>query len=236
METLIDPRKTRPRKPRAGKTAGKKAGEADAPKVTRDPEGTRARILAAATEEFARHGLGGARVERIAEVAGTNKRMLYYHVGNKEGLYLAVLEGAYERIRVAERTLSLETLTPPEAIARLIQFTWQYFLDNPEFMALLNTENLHRAELLKTSKKVHAMHSPFVQMIADVLKRGVAAGVFRPGVDPVQLYISIAGLAYFYLSNVHTLSVIFGRDLLAETEKTARLTHMVELVLSSLRA
>ncbi|MCW2237510.1 TetR family transcriptional regulator [Azospirillum canadense] len=232
METLIDPKKTRPRKPRAGKTAG----ETDAPKVTRDPEGTRARILAAATEEFARYGLGGARVERIAEVAGTNKRMLYYHVGNKEGLYLAVLEGAYERIRVAERTLSLETLTPPEAIARLIQFTWQYFLDNPEFMALLNIENLHRAELLKTSEKVHAMHSPFVQMIADVLKRGIAIGVFRPGVDPVQLYISIAGLAYFYLSNVHTLSVIFGRDLLAEDEKTARLTHMVELVLSSLRA
>lgn len=228
METLIDPKKTRPRKPRAGKGNG--------PKVTRDPEGTRARILAAATEEFARHGLGGARVERIAEVAGTNKRMLYYHVGNKESLYLTVLEGAYERIRVAERTLSLETLDPPDAIARLITFTWQYFLDHPEFMALLNVENLHRAELLKTSTKVHAMHSPFVQMIADVLARGVATGLFRSGVDPVQLYISIAGLAYFYLSNVHTLSVIFGRDLLAEAEKTARLTHMVELVLSSLRA
>ncbi|WP_448206695.1 TetR family transcriptional regulator [Azospirillum sp. sgz302134] len=223
MDTLIDRKKAR-------------AGKADVPKATRDPEGTRARILAAATEEFARHGLGGARVERIAEVAGTNKRMLYYHVGNKESLYLAVLEGAYERIRVAERTLSLETLAPPEAIARLIGFTWQYFLDHPEFMALLNIENLHKADLLKTSQKIHAMHSPFVQMIADVLKRGVATGVFRPGVDPVQLYISIAGLAYFYLSNVHTLSVVFGRDLLAEDAKAARLNHMVELVLSSLRA
>ena len=222
MDTLTDPKKT----------LGPKA---ETPKATRDPEGTRARILAAATEEFARHGLGGARVERIAEAAGTNKRMLYYHVGNKESLYLTVLEGAYEHIRAAERTLSLETLDPPDAIARLIGFTWQYFIDHPEFMALLNTENLHRAELLKTSQKVHAMHSPFVQLLADVLARGAAQGLFRTGVDPVQLYISIAGLAYFYLSNVHTLSVIFGRDLLAEEAKDARLNHMVELVLASLR-
>lgn len=205
-------------------------------KVTRDPEGTRARILAAATEEFARHGLGGARVDRIAEAAGTNKRMLYYHVGNKESLYLAVLEGAYEHIRVTERTLSLETLSPPEAIARLIGFTWQYFIDHPEFMALLNIENLHRAELLKGSDKVPSMHSPFVRLIGDVLKRGVEQGLFRDGVDAVQLYISIAGLSYFYLSNVHTLSVIFGRDLMAEDEKAVRLSHMVELVLHSLRA
>lgn len=204
-------------------------------KVTRDPEGTRARILAAATEEFARHGLGGARVDRIAEAAGTNKRMLYYHVGNKESLYLAVLEGAYEHIRVTERTLSLETLNPPDAIARLIGFTWQYFIDHPEFMALLNIENLHRAELLKTSDKVPSMHSPFVQMIAEVLKRGVEQGIFRAGVDPVQLYISIAGLSYFYLSNVHTLSAIFRRDLMAEPAQAARLAHMVELVLQSLR-
>ncbi|MCG5240903.1 TetR family transcriptional regulator [Azospirillum doebereinerae] len=205
-------------------------------KVTRDPEGTRARILAAATEEFARHGLGGARVDRIAEAAGTNKRMLYYHVGNKESLYLAVLEGAYEHIRVTERTLSLETLSPPDAIARLIGFTWQYFIDHPEFMALLNIENLHRAELLRGSDKVPSMHSPFVRMIGDVLARGVEQGIFRTGVDAVQLYISIAGLSYFYLSNVHTLSVIFGRDLMAEPEKAARLSHMVELVLHSLRA
>jgi len=212
------------------------AGGAAAPvKATRDPEGTRARIMAAATEEFARYGLGGARVDRIAEQAGTNKRMLYYHVGNKEELYLAVLEDAYAHIRDTERTLNLDKLAPPEAIARLIGFTWQYFIDHPEFMALLNIENLHRAELLKTSGQVQSMHSPFVQMIGDVLARGVKQGVFRTGVDAVQLYISIAGLSYFYLSNVHTLSVIFGRDLLADPAKDERLDHMVELVLKSLR-
>ncbi|WP_042695776.1 TetR family transcriptional regulator, partial [Azospirillum sp. B506] len=149
--------------------------------------------------------------------------------------YLAVLEDAYAHIRETERTLNLDKLAPPDAIARLIGFTWQYFIDRPEFMALLNIENLHRAELLKTSSQVQSMHSPFVQMIAEVLARGVKQGVFRTGVDPVQLYISIAGLSYFYLSNVHTLSVIFGRDLLAEPAKEERLSHMVELVLQSLR-
>src|SRR6478609_2815357 len=121
----------------------------------------RIRILEAAKQEFAAHGLAGARVDRIAAKAGANKRMLYYHVGNKEELYLTVLEGAYEKIRAEERTLDLEHLNPPRAIERLIEFTWNYFLRNPEFLALLNTENLAKARHLKHSTKVKTMHSPF---------------------------------------------------------------------------
>ena len=162
-------------------------------KWQRDPEGMRIRILEAAKQEFAAHGLAGARVDRIAANAGANKRMLYYHVGNKEDLYLAVLEGAYEKIRSEERGLDLEHLDPPEAIERLIDFTWNYFLRNPEFLALLNTENLAKARHLKRSTKVKSMHSPFVEMIRTVVTRGVESGDFRVAVDPVQLYISIAG-------------------------------------------
>ncbi len=194
----------------------------------------RLRILAAAKQEFANHGLAGARVDRIAAKADANKRMLYYHVGNKEDLYLAVLEGAYEKIRAEERELDLEHLEPPEAIRRLIEFTWNYFLRNPEFLALLNTENLARAKHLKRSTKVKSMHSPFVEMIRTVVNRGVASGDFTVAVDPVQLYISIAGLAFFYLSNSATLSVIFGRDLLSQDAKDERLDHMVGLVLAAL--
>src|SRR5207244_10421695 len=120
----------------------------------RDPEGMRLRILEAAKQEFSAHGIGGARVDRIAEKAGANKRMLYYHVGNKEELYLAVLEGAYEKIRAEERELDLEHLDPPQAIERLIDFTWNYFIRNPEFLALLNTENLAKAKHLKRSTRV----------------------------------------------------------------------------------
>jgi AcrR family transcriptional regulator len=203
-------------------------------KWQRDPEGMRLRILEAAKQEFAAHGLAGARVDRIAANAGANKRMLYYHVGNKEDLYLAVLEGAYEKIRGEERTLALEHLDPPEAIKTLIAFTWNYFLRNPEFLALLNTENLARAKHLKRSTRVKSMHSPFVEMIRTVVKRGVASGDFQASVDPVQLYISIAGLSFFYLSNNATLSFIFGRDLLNKQARDERLDHMVALVLAAL--
>ena len=201
----------------------------------RDPEQTRARILAAARDEFARVGLGGARVDRIAEIAGANKRMLYYYFGNKDELFRAVLEATYEHIRESEKALHLDEVDPPEAIRRLVSFTWNYYLKHPEFLSLLNSENLHRAEHLKQSSKVREMHSPFVAMLREIVERGVRGGVFRSGVDAVQLYISIAGLSYFYLANNFTLSAIFGRDLKAKKARDQRLAHMIEFVLGYLR-
>ncbi len=201
----------------------------------RDPEQTRARILAAAKAEFARVGLGGARVDRIAALAGANKRMLYYYFGNKDELFRAVLEAAYEHIRESEKALHLDAFDPPQAIERLVAFTWNYYLEHPEFLSLLNSENLHQAEHLRQSTRVRRMHSPFVAMIRDIVERGAQAGVFRSGVDAVQLYISIAGLAYFYLANNYTLSAIFGRDLKARRARDARLAHMTEFVLGYLR-
>jgi len=201
----------------------------------RDAERTRAAILAAATEEFARHGLGGARVDRIAAGARTNKRMLYYYFGAKDDLFLAVLEAAYARIRAEEQALHLEGLPPADAVRRLVAFTWDHFVRHPEFISLLNTENLHRAEHLKRSARIREMHSPLVATLSGVLARGVRARVFRRGVDPVQLYVSIAALGYFYLSNNATLSTIFGRDLDSKVALAARLDHVTEIVLGYLR-
>lgn len=200
----------------------------------RNSEKSRERILRAATGEFARRGLGGARVDRIAARAGANKRMLYYYFGSKDDLFLAVLEAAYARIRNAEKALRLEDVDPEEAIRRLVAFTWNYYLTHPEFMTLLNSENLHRGRHVRRSRRVAEMHSPFVATIREVLERGARAGKFRDGVDPVQLYISIAGLGYFYLSNRYTLSAIFRRDLMAPRSRAARLKHMTELVLGYL--
>ncbi|MBE0623198.1 MAG: TetR family transcriptional regulator [Burkholderiales bacterium] len=215
------------------KVAQPRARKADQP-VRRDPERTRSRILDAARVEFARRGLGGARVDQITARAGSNKRMIYYYFGNKEALFLAALESAYEHIRTAEQALKLTDLDPAEGMRRLVRFTWEYYLAHPEFITLLNSENLHRARLLKKSKKIRALHSPLVAMLEAVLRRGQRAGVFRRGVDPVQLYISIAALGYFYLSNNHTLSTIFGRDLMQEPALKQRLAHMSALVLGYL--
>jgi AcrR family transcriptional regulator len=201
---------------------------------TRDPERTRARILDAATREFARFGLGGARVDRIAARAGANKRMLYYYYGDKDGLFLAVLEHAYEGIRTAELELHLLDLPPVEGVRRLVEFTWRYYLEHPEFVTLLNSENLHRARHLKRSRNIRTMNSPLIATLAEILRRGEAAGTFRKGVDALQLYISIAGLSYFFLSNNHTLSQVFDRKLASPAARRKRLEHMTALVLGSL--
>ena len=201
----------------------------------RDPERTRQRILDAATEEFARHGLGGARVDRIATRAGANKRMLYYYFGDKDGLFLAALEDRYAHIRSAERGLELEHLAPVRALERLVKFTWDYFLEHPEFMTLLNSENLHKGRHVARSRRVREMHSPLVETLGRVLRRGERAGLFRKGVDPVQLYISIAGEGYFYLSNRYTLSQIFGRDLMTPRALAARSRHIADVIVNALR-
>ncbi|MFO1316290.1 MAG: TetR/AcrR family transcriptional regulator [Burkholderiales bacterium] len=212
----------------------KSAPAAPAAKPARNAERTQAAILAAATQEFARHGLGGARVDRIAALAGTNKRMLYYYFGAKDALFLAVLEAAYAQIRGAEQRLDLTRREPAEGMRELVTFTWRHFLAHPEFISLLATENLHRAKHLKRSARIRSLHSPLVATISDLLERGRQAGTFRGDVDPVELYVSIAALSYFYLSNAYTLSTIFGRDLLAPKAKAARLAHVVDLVLRAL--
>jgi len=201
----------------------------------RDPARTRSRILAAATDEFARHGLGGARVDRIAAQAGANKRMLYYYFGSKEELFLAVLEESYARIRSAERALDLEHRDPREALRRLVEFTWKYYLEHPEFMTLLNSENLHKGRHVRRSQRVRRLHSPLVEMLRAILRRGERQRLFRAGVDPVQLYISIAGEGYFYLCNRYTLSRIFDRDLMAPRALAGRARHITQTILNSVR-
>ena len=198
---------------------------------TRDADRTRQEILRAAMDEFSESGLGGARIDSIAERAGINKRLIYYYFGAKDDLFLAVLEQTYADIREAERALRLEADDPAEAVRRLVAFTWKHYLAHPEFLTLLNSENLHRARHLKQSSRIREMNSPLIQTLGDVLERGRRDGVFRGGVDALQLYISIAGLAYFYLSNNPTLSTIFGRDLMTPKALAERLSHITEVVM-----
>jgi AcrR family transcriptional regulator len=202
---------------------------------TRDPESTSAAILVAAVKEFTERGYEGARVDNIADRAGINKRMLYHYFGNKQALYVAVLEGSYTAIRSAEHGLHLSDRDPIEGMTDLVLFTWRYYLAHPEFLSLLNTENLHRAKFLKRSARIFELNSPLIERISVLLKRGVAQGVFRDGMDALKVYVSIAALGFFYLSNRWTLSTVFRRDLLAKEEVENWGRHMVDVTLSYLR-
>jgi AcrR family transcriptional regulator len=198
---------------------------------TRDADRTQQAILRAAMAEFADKGLGGARIDAIAERAGINKRLIYYYFEGKDRLFLDVLEQTYDDIRSAEQALHLEARDPVQAVRELVAFTWNHYVRHPEFLNLLNSENLHRARHLKQSSRIREMNSPLIQTLGEVLERGRRDGVFRGGIDPVQLYISIAGLAYFYLSNNPTLSTIFGRDLMSAKAMAERLSHITEVVM-----
>ena len=227
-----------------GLPSRKAASQPPGPRVTlaagqapskRNPERTRDLILDAALAEFAAKGLSGGRVDEIAARAGVNKRMIYHYFGSKQGLFLAALERIYETIRREEAALQLGDLGPVEGMRRLVAFTWDYLERHPEFISMLNSENLHHGQHIRRSQRVPELHSPLLDMIGDLLRRGVAEGVFRAGVDPVQLYISMAGLGYFYLSNSHTLSTFFGRDLRTAANMHLRRQHMVEFVVGYLR-
>lgn len=200
----------------------------------RDAERTQGAILAAARHEFTQLGFEGARVDAIAARAQTNKRMIYQYFGNKEGLYKAVLVGAYLEIRKGERALDLDQLEPDEAVATLVRFTFNHFLRSPWFIALLTNENLLKARYLKTIPELQGLHSPLVEQLRRIIAEGEAKGLFRKGEDPVQIYISIAALGWFYVSNNATLGVIFDIDLMAPDYIEARENHVVQVVLNHL--
>ncbi len=200
--------------------------------IRRDPARTRERILQAAIGEFSEKGLDGARVDEIARRSRANKRLIYHYFGNKEELFLAVLEHAYDDIRRAEASLNLDGLDPETAMRRLTEFSFDYSASNPH---LVNCENLYGARHLQQSKRILKLNSPVTEMLRRILDRGQREGVFRRDVDPLQLYVSIAALSYFYLSNNPTLSVVFGRDLAVTREVCARREHNVAVVLGYLK-
>jgi TetR/AcrR family transcriptional regulator len=200
-----------------------------------DVANSRERLLRAASLEFASQGLLGARVDAIARRAKINKQLIYYHFGDKDSLYLAVLEQAYSEIRRKEHDLNLSGKDPIEAMRKLIGFTFDYVAEHREFVRLLINENILEARFVRRSRLIRQTSSPIVDLLQDTLQRGSFAGVFRPDVDPVQLYISMAALCFFYIGNIHTLSAVFERDLNRSDLLRERRKHVTEFVLGYLR-
>lgn len=192
-------------------------------------------ILEVATREFAEKGLAGARIDVIAEAMRTSKRMIYYYFGSKEGLYIAVLEEAYRRIRAIESDLHLDDLAPEDALRRLVGFTVDYQLANPDFIRLVMTENIHRGEYLRSSRMIQELNVPAIDGLKRVYERGLAAGVFRSGIDAVDLHMSISALSFFNVANRHTFSLIFQRDLETPAAIVARRDSIIEMVVRFVR-
>ena len=203
---------------------------------TNDPVRTMAGILEVATAEFAEKGLAGARIDEIANLTRTSKRMIYYYFGNKEGLYLAVLEEAYRKVRTIESELNLESLAPEDALRALVGFTFDHHHGNKDYIRLVMTENINRGAYLAQSKNIQALNVPAIQGIRRLYERGVASGVFRPGLDPVDIHASISALTFFNVSNQHTFGLIFKMDTQAPDVLATRRANVIDVIVRYVRA
>lgn len=201
----------------------------------RNSVATRARIMRVATREFASKGYEGAGTDEIADRAAINKRMIYHYFSSKELLYLAVLEDAYHKARAAEEKLELDSMEPLKALQSFVEFTFDSFVRDRTFIDLLATENRQKAKVLKKSTQVSNVNSAIIQAMGRILARGEAAGVIRPGLDPLHLWITLVGICYFFFSNIYTLSVILETEFDRPEVLATRRAHVVDFVMNAVR-
>jgi hypothetical protein len=196
----------------------------------RAAETTRENILRAAIKIFAKHGLDGGSIDQISKAANSHDRMIYYYFGNKEGLFIAALEETYRRFNAAEAALKLDTTQPLIALKQVVQFILRYYKKNPEFVTLLNSENLHGGKHIAKSNKAREYSSPAIGVVDQVLVCGIEQGVFRKDLSSRDLYMMIAALGYFYQSNRFTLSAFLGENLEAPATFKQWETFVVDTV------
>ena len=215
---------------RSAKPAPKETGR------TNDPERTKADILDVAAAEFGEKGLAGARIDEIAALTQTSKRMIYYYFGSKEGLYLAVLEESYRKVREIEAELHLEDLEPEQALRRLVAFTFDHHLSHENYIRLVMNENIHRGQYIAQSKRIQELNVTAIAAIKQLYQRGVKSGVFRPGLDPVDIHASISALSFFNVSNRHPFGAIFKLDMRSPAYIAHRRENVIEMVVRFMRA
>lgn len=201
----------------------------------RDPERTRERLLRCATAVFAKDGYEGARTEQIARRAGLSKTLIYHYFGSKKGLYTAALEAEVLSLRQSHRDLDLRRMAPLEALRQLTEATFDYFAGAPQLISLLNTENLQRGEHIRASPKLVDSYDPLIETIRDFLARGAAEGSLRPGIDPLGLYLSIAGMSYHFIANRYTMGAVLHRDFERPEEIARRRHQIIDFTLAAVR-
>lgn len=196
---------------------------------------TRQMILDGALAEFSEKGFDGARIDEIALRAGVNKNLLYHHYGSKDGLFTALLERTYESIRLRQNDLKLRDMDPVEAMRKLVVFTGRIWIQFPQFLRLLQSENLNSGRHVRSSDKIRQLYNPLLDTINDLIARGTRMGKFRKNVDPIDLYISISALTAHYISNHHTFEALFGQRLMTSRRIAQRLEHAADMIEAYLR-
>lgn len=196
---------------------------------------TVADILAAATREFGEKGFAGARIDEIAAATRTSKRMIYYHFGSKEALYLAVLETSYLRMRQTEAALQLHNLAPELALRTLVGYTFDHHQSNQHYIRIVMSENIERGQFIRRSTSLAAQNLPAIAAVRELYERGVAEGAFRAGLDPLDIHASISALAFFNVSNQYTFGTIFGCEMQSPTYLATRREAVIDMIVRYLK-
>ncbi len=199
-----------------------------------DPEAVKSDILKVAVDQFSHYGLSGARIDEIGRLTASSKRMIYYYFTDKEGLYRAALESEYRRVRTKEAELDLSGLNPVDAMRRLVEFTYDYHRQNPNFVRMISIENVHGAAYLEHSNVVRELNQKVVDKVGDIYRSGVEAGLFRDGLNPLELHWIMSALSFYNVSNKHTFAAGFGPDLHSDLGQSALRTEVVNVVLRTI--
>ncbi len=202
----------------------------------KNAEATRQNILEAALSEFARSGFSGARVDTIADMTQTSKRMIYYYFSNKEELYLAVLEESYKKIRAFETEVSLDEHSPVNALRKLVEATVDYQAGHPDFIRIIMNENILQGSNIERLPELRSVNSGAIDLLRRLCARGVDDGSFREDINPVDLHMNISALSFFNVSNRYTFGFIFDRDFSDPEVHAARREQIVESILRYVRA
>jgi len=205
------------------------------PRKRRTAALSRQQIVKAAIAEFALKGFDGARVDEIARRSGTNKTLLYHHVGNKDRLFTAALEATYQTIRERQRDFVMRQMEPETGIRELVRLLMSIWVEHPEYGKLLASENFHGGKHVRRSKLIGEMYQQLVEALNKLVQRGVAAGVFRPNLDPIDLYISASSLSAYYVAHQHTLNAIFHIDVMNPRRLAQREAHIADMILRYVR-
>ena len=210
--------------------------KAPAPGRVNDPEGTKRKIIEVAMREFSENGLAGARIDEISAKTKSSKRMIYYYFGDKERLYLKVLEEAYSKVRATEAKLDLQDLPPRQALEKLVGFTFDHHNSHETFIRLVMIENIHHGEFLAKSQVIQKLNVTAIDTVREIYSRGVKSGVFRQGLEPIELHWQISALCFFNVSNRATFSKIFKRDLGSKKSLASLRESVIEMVVRHLSA
>ncbi len=231
---MIRQPRTDPKSPvsaRRTEEAGVRRSSKPRKRVRRTAALSRQRIIEAAIAEFALKGLDGARVDEIARRSGINKTLLYHHVGNKDRLFTAALEATYSTIRERQRDFVMRQMDPETGVRQLVQLLMSIWVEHPEYGKLLASENFHGGKHVRRSKLIGEMYQQIVDALNNLLKRGVAMGIFRSGIDPIDLYISISSLSAYYVAHQHTLNALFHIDVMNLKRLRQREDHITDMIL-----